>query len=183
MEEIYFDKEAREKLISGINKLNKAVSSTLGPNGSTVIIYDRQNDKYKVTKDGVSIAREIFFKDPLENIGAQLVKQTAEKTVEEAGDGTTTSTVLATAFVNNLKDFNSVDINKAFDEIILKVIEQLKLNSRELKHEDIKHVASISANNDLQIGELIQQAYNHSDIVNFVESSNPEDILNTLPGT
>ena len=182
MNEIYFDKEAREKLISGINKLNKAVSSTLGPNGSTVIIYDRQNDKYKVTKDGVSIAREIFFKDPLENIGAQLVKQTAEKTVEEAGDGTTTSTVLATAFVNNLKDFNSVDINKAFDEIIPKVIEQLKLNSRELKHEDIKHVASISANNDLQIGELIQQAYNHSDIVKIEESSNTDDILDMLPG-
>jgi chaperonin GroEL len=182
MEEIYFNKEGREKLILGINKLNQAVSSTLGPNGSTVIIYDRQNDKYKVTKDGVSIAREIFFKDPLENIGAQLVKQTAEKTVEEAGDGTTTSTVLATAFVNNLKDFNSVDINKAFDEIIPKVIEQLKLNSQELKHEDIKHVASISANNDLQIGELIQQAYNHSDIVKIEESSNTDDILDTLPG-
>jgi chaperonin GroEL len=182
MEEIYFDKEGRDKLINGVNKLNRAVSSTMGPNGKNLIIPDRTNGKYKVTKDGVSGAREIFFKDPIENIGAQLAKQAAEKTVEDAGDGTTTATVLMTAFVNNLKDFNSVDINKAFDEIIPKVIEQLKLNSRELKHEDIKHVASISANNDLQIGELIQQAYNHSDIVKIEESSNIEDVLDTLPG-
>lgn len=182
MEEIYFNKEGREKLILGINKLNQAVSSTLGPNGKNVIIPDRKTGKYKVTKDGVSVAREIFFKDPIENIGAQLAKQAAEKTVEDAGDGTTTATVLTTAFVNNLKDFDYKDINKAFDEIIPRVIEQLKLNSRELKHNDIKHVASISANNDLQIGELIQQAYNHSDIVKIEESSNTEDVLDTLPG-
>ena len=182
MEEIYFNKEGREKLILGINKLNQAVSSTLGPNGKNVIIHDRKTGKYKVTKDGVSVAREVFFKDPIENIGAQLAKQAAEKTVEDAGDGTTTATVLTTAFVNNLKDFDYKDINKAFDEIIPKVIEQLKLNSRELKHNDIKHVASISANNDLQIGELIQQAYNHSDIVKIEESSNTEDVLDTLPG-
>jgi len=182
MEEIYFDKEGRDKLINGVNKLNRAVSGTMGPNGKNVIIPDRKTGKYKVTKDGVSVAREVFFKDPIENIGAQLAKQAAEKTVEDAGDGTTTATVLTTAFVNNLKDFDYKDINKAFDEIIPKVIEQLKLNSRELKHDDIKHVASISANNDLQIGELIQQAYNHSDIVKIEESSNTEDILDTLPG-
>ena len=182
MEEIYFNKEGREKLILGINKLNQAVSSTLGPNGKNVIIPDRKTGKYRVTKDGVSVAREVFFKDPIENIGAQLAKQAAEKTVEDAGDGTTTATVLTTAFVNNLKDFDYKDVNKAFDEIIPKVIKQLKLNSRELKHDDIKHVASISANNDLQIGELIQQAYNHSDIVKIEESSNTEDVLDTLPG-
>ena len=182
MKEIYFDKEGRDKLIEGVNKLNQAVSSTLGPNGKCVIIPDRKNNTYKVTKDGVGVAREIFFKDPIENIGAQLAKQAAEKTVEDAGDGTSTSTVLATAFVNNLKDFDSKDINRAFDEIIPKVIEQLKINSKELKREDIKYVASISANNDLQIGELIQQAYNHSDIVKIEESSNTEDILDTLPG-
>lgn len=182
MEEIYFDKEGRDKLINGVNKLNRAVSSTMGPNGKNVIIPDRKTGKYKVTKDGVSVAREVLFKDPIENIGAQLAKQAAEKTVEDAGDGTTTATVLTTAFVNNLKDFDYKDINKAFDEIIPKVIEQLKLNSRELKHDDIKHVASISANNDLQIGKLIQQAYNHSDIVKIEESSNTEDVLDTLPG-
>lgn len=182
MEEIYFNKEGREKLIEGVNKLNKAVSSTMGPNGRTVIIPDRTNGKYKVTKDGVSVAREIFFKDPIENIGAQLAKQASEKTVEDAKDGTTTSTVLTTAFVNNLKDFDFKDVNKAFDEIIPQIIKQLKLNSRELKHEDIKHIASISANNDLQIGKLIQQAYDHSNVVKIEESSNIEDILDTLPG-
>ena len=84
-------------------------------NGKNIIIPDRKNGKYKVTKDGVSGAREVFFKDPIENIGAQLAKQAAEKTVEDAGDGTTTATVLTTAFVNNLKDFDFKDINKAFD--------------------------------------------------------------------
>ena len=183
IEEITFSKEVRDKLLSGINKACKAVSATLGPNGKTVIISDSgKYGQYKVTKDGVSVINSITLKDPIENIGVQLLREAAKKTVEDAGDGTTTSTVLATAFVNNLKDFNTTDINRAFDEIIPKVIEQLKINSKELKREDIKHVASISANNDLQIGELIQQAYNHSDIVKIEESSNTEDILDTLPG-
>ena len=183
MEEITFSKEVRDKLLSGINKACKAVSATLGPNGKTVIISDSgKYGQYKVTKDGVSVINSITLKDPIENIGVQLLREAAKKTVEEAGDGTSTSTVLATAFVNNLKDFNTTDINRAFDEIIPKVIEQLKINSKELKREDIKYVASISANNDLQIGELIQQAYNHSDIVKIEESSNTEDILDTLPG-
>jgi chaperonin GroEL len=182
MEEIYFNKEGRDKLIEGVNKLNRAVSSTMGPNGKNVIIPDRKTGEYRVTKDGVSVAREIFFKDSLENIGAQLAKQAAEKTVEDAGDGTTTATVLTTAFVNNLCSFEFKDINTAFNEIIPKVIEQLKLNSRKLEHKDITHVASISANNDLQIGEFIQNAFNHSDIVKIEESSNTEDVLDTLPG-
>lgn len=183
IEEITFSKEVRDKLLSGINKACKAVSATLGPNGKTVIISDSgKYGQYKVTKDGVSVINSITLKDPIENIGVQLLREAAKKTVEEAGDGTSTSTVLATAFVNNLKDFNTTDINRAFDEIIPKVIEQLKINSKELKREDIKYVASISANNDLQIGELIQQAYNHSDIVKIEESSNTEDILDTLPG-
>ena len=182
-EEIYFDKEGREKLLSGINKACKAVSATLGPNGKTVIVSNpKKPGEYYVTKDGVTVINRITLKDPVENIGVQLLREAAKKTVDEAGDGTSTSTILATAFVNNLKDFNTVDINKAFDEIIPKVIEQLKLNSRELKHEDIKHVASISANNDLQIGELIQQAYNHSTVVKIEESSNTEDMLDMLPG-
>lgn len=183
VEEITFSKEVRDKLLSGINKACKAVAATLGPNGKTVIVSNpKKPGEYYVTKDGVTVINSIILKDPIENIGVQLLREVAKKTVEEAGDGTSSSTVLATAFINNLKDFNTVDINKAFDEIIPKVIEQLKLNSRELKHEDIKHVGSISANNDLQIGELIQQAYNHSDIVKIEESSNTEDILDTVPG-
>lgn len=182
MNEIEFDKEGRDKLINGINKLNKAVSSTLGPMGKTVIIPDKDNpNSYKVTKDGVSVANSIRFKDPVEDIGAELIKQAAQKTVDEAGDGTTTSTVLATAFVNNLKNFNSKEINKAFDDIIPKVISELRKNSRQLKHEDIKYVATISANNDTEIGDLIQQAYNFSSIIK-IEEFGLKDSLECIEG-
>ena len=179
--EIYFGEEAREKLLNGINKLHDSVASTFGPDGKTVIITNERGDPY-ATKDGVSVAKSIRFKDPIENIGASLIKQVAEKTVNDAGDGTTTSIILATAFINNLKDFKSKDINKAFDEIIPKVIEQLKLNSRKLERENIKYVATISANNDVQIGNIIQQAYNHSDIVKVEESTNLEDSIITING-
>jgi len=159
MEEVYFEKEARDLLFNGIQKLCNAVSKTMGPNGKTVIIPDNTEfNQYKITKDGVFVAREISFKNAIENIGAQLVKEVAELQFDLAGDGTTTAIVLANAFIQNLKNFDSSEINKAFDEIIPKVIEQLKLNSKELKHEDIKYVASISANNDIQIGYIIQQA-------------------------
>lgn len=183
--EISFNKEAQDKLISGINKLAEAVGSTMGPNGNTVVIPDneaKEYGKYKVTKDGVSVAESIYFKCPVENIGAQLIKQAAQKTVKEAGDGTTTSTVLASAFINNLKDFNSVEINKAFDEIIPKVIEELRANSKILKQEDIKYVASISANNDLKIGDLIQEAYNHSNTIKVEEGNDTEDKLELIEG-
>lgn len=185
MKEIYFKKEAREKLFTGIQKLHDAVASTLGPNGKTVIIPDnkaKEDFQYKVTKDGVSVAREIELKDHVENIGAQLVKEVCELQVEQAGDGTTTAVVLANAFIQNLKEFDSNDINKAFDEIIPKVIKQLKINSKELKREDIKYVASISANNNVQIGNIIQQAYNFSNIVKVEESNNLEDSLETIEG-
>ena len=183
MEEIYYNKEGREKLIGGVNKLHNAVASTMGPNGKTVVIPDEDSyGKYKVTKDGVSVARQVKLKDPVENIGAQLIKQAAEKTVEEAGDGTTTATVLATAFVNNLKDFEYTEVVKAFDDIIPKVLVELKNNSRELKKEDIKHVASISANNDEVIGNIIQDAYNHSDIIKIEQSNNIKDVVELIEG-
>jgi chaperonin GroEL len=183
MEEIYFDKEAKDLLFNGIQKLCNAVAKTMGPNGKTVIIPDNTEfNKYKITKDGVSVAREIRFKNAIENIGAQLVKEVAELQVDLAGDGTTTAIVLANAFIQNLKDFNSNEINKAFNEIIPKVIEQLKLNSKELKHEDIKYVATISANNDIQIGNIIQQAYDFSSIIKVEESTNQKDTVNLING-
>jgi len=183
MEEIYYKEEARNKIIAGINKLADAVESTMGPNGKTSIIpSSKEYNKYIVTKDGVSVAREIYLKDVVENIGASLIKEVAELQVDVAGDGTTTAICLARALVNNLKDFNSNEINKALDEIVPKIIEQLKLNSRELKNEDIKYVASISANNDLQIGDIIQQAYNHTSIIKVEESNNTEDSLELIEG-
>ena len=183
MSEIYYKNECRDKIIAGVNKLNDAVSSTMGPNGMTVIIPDKDNyGKYRVTKDGVSVAKEIELQDPVENIGAQLIKQAAEKTVDEAGDGTTTSTVLAAAFVNNLKDFSYADVSKAFDEIIPKVIHNLEMNSRKMKQSDIKHVAAISANNDSEMGELIQNAFDHSMLVKVEETNNIVDTIELVNG-
>jgi len=180
--EIEFEKEGRDKMLAGINKLERAVGSTMGPNGKTVIIPDTEKyGEYKITKDGVSVANSIVFKDPVENIGAKLIKQAAQLTVDQAGDGTTTATVLATAFINNLKDFNSNEINKAFDEIIPKVIDELRKNSRQLKQEDIKHVATISANNDSKIGDIIQEAYNFSNIIK-VEEGGDTDNLECIEG-
>jgi len=181
MKEIYFKDEVKEKLFSGIEKLYEAVSSTMGPNGKTVTIVDAYN-KPLVTKDGVSVAKAIHFKDPIENAGAELVKQAAEKTLTDAGDGTTTSTVLAYSLIKNLRDYNYNDVVKALDEIIPKVIEELKKNSRVLNHEDIKHVANISANNDLQIAELIQQAYDFSNIIKVEEGNDNVDILEKVNG-
>jgi len=181
MEEIYFKDEARERLFNGITKLHKAVADTMGPKGRTVIISDEYGKPY-VTKDGVSVARAINFKDPVENMGATLIKEVAERTVDQAGDGTTTATVLAQAFIQNLKEFDTNDINKAFDEIIPKVLQHLKDNSRELHREDIKYVAAISANNNLQIGNIIQQAYNFSNIVKVEESNSLEDTLKHVNG-
>lgn len=181
MQEIYFKDEAREKLITGINKLRDAVASTMGPKGRTVIITDDYG-KSTVTKDGVSVARAIYLKDPIENIGAQMVKEVAELTVDKAGDGTTTATVLAAAFINNLKEFDSHDVNKAFDEIIPKVLKHLKDNSKELKRDEIKYVASISANNDMAIGNVIQMAFNHADVVKVEEGAGSEDILELVNG-
>lgn len=183
MKEIYFDLEAREKLFLGVQKLHDVVSKTLGPNGKTVVIPSKLKfGEYIITKDGVSVAEQVQLKDPIENIGCNMVKEVALKTADEAGDGTTTSIVLANAFIQNLKDFEFNDINKSFNEIIPKVLEQLKLNSRVLKQDDIKHVASISANNDLQIGELVQQAYDFSNLVKVEESTNSIDKLDTISG-
>lgn len=180
MEEIYF-KDNLNKLYNGITKLHDAVASTLGPNGKTVIISNQYGEPY-ITKDGVSVAKSISFKDPVENIGAQLIKQVAEKTVKEAGDGTTTSIVLANALIQNLKEFDYVEVVKQLDIIIPKVIEELKKNSKPLKREDVKYVATISANNDSNIGDLIQEAYNFSDIIKVEESNSTNDSLILVDG-
>jgi len=181
MDEILFTHEARNRLLEGIRKLHDGVASTMGPNGRTVIICDEYGNP-RITKDGVSVARSINFKDPVEQLGAVLIKEVAERTVDQAGDGTTTAIVLANAFIQNLKGFNSLEINKAFDIVIPRVIQHLKKNSRKLKREDIKYVASISANNDIQIGNIIQQAYNFSNVVKVEESNSLEDIIDEISG-
>lgn len=161
--EIKFNIEARELLKKGVDKLADAVKVTLGPKGRNVVI-DKKFGAPHITKDGVTVAKEIELKDPYENIGAQLVKEVASKTNDDAGDGTTTATVLAQAILTEgLKNVtagaNPMDLKRGIDIAVAKVIENLKAQSKEVgdDFDKIEQVAKISANNDVTIGSLIAQ--------------------------
>ncbi|WP_259115765.1 chaperonin GroEL [Candidatus Karelsulcia muelleri] len=162
---IQFDIEARDKLKKGVDALANAVKVTLGPKGRNVVL-QKSFGGPQVTKDGVSVAKEIELEDPIENIGAQMVKEVASKTNDIAGDGTTTATVLAQAIVREgLKNVaagaNPMDLKRGIDKAVEAVVNDLKKQSREVggSNEKIKQVASISANNDEAIGELISVAF------------------------
>lgn len=162
--QILFDIEARDRLKSGVDKLANAVKVTLGPKGRNVII-DRKFGSPHVTKDGVSVAKEIELKDPVENMGAQMVKEVASKTADLAGDGTTTATVLAQSMVSTgLKNVaagaNPMDLKRGIDAAVKAVIIDLKSQSIEVGDDNskIEQVATVSANNDKEIGGLIAQA-------------------------
>jgi len=163
--DIKFDIEAREGLKRGIDALANAVKVTLGPKGRNVII-SKSFGSPQVTKDGVSVAKEIELEDALENMGAQMVKEVASKTNDLAGDGTTTATVLAQAIVkeglkNVASGANPMDLKRGIDKAVVKIVEHLAKQAKEVgsSSEKIKQVASISANNDETIGELIAQAF------------------------
>lgn len=163
--EIKFDIEARDGLKRGVDALANAVKVTLGPKGRNVII-SKSFGGPTVTKDGVSVAKEIELQDPLENMGAQMVKEVASKTNDLAGDGTTTATVLAQAIVKEgLKNVaagaNPMDLKRGIDKAVEAIVEQLSKQSEAVgdSSEKIKQVASISANNDETIGELIAKAF------------------------
>jgi len=183
--------ELKSKLLQGIKKLNQAVSSTLGPGGRTVLIDDKMNG-IKVTKDGVTVARAFTeLKDEIENIGAQLVKQVSIKSANEAGDGTTTSTLLATIMVEDgLKlidqGTNPVQVKKGIDKVVKLVIEELKAQAKDIDTEDqIKQVASISGNNDEEVGTLIATAIEkvgREGIVSIEESKTGETFLEIVEG-
>jgi len=162
--DILFDHEARENLKKGVDALTDAVKVTLGPKGRNVII-DRSFGAPQVTKDGVTVAKEIELSDPVENMGAQMVKEVASKTNDLAGDGTTTATVLAQSiYATGLKNVtagaNPMDLKRGIDKAVASVIESLKKQSKEVGNNNdmIEQVASISANNDHAIGSLIAQA-------------------------
>jgi chaperonin GroEL len=161
--EIIFDEEGRRALLRGVEKLAKAVKVTLGPAGRNVIL-EKKFGSPTITKDGVTVAKEIELPDPFENLGAQLVREVASKTSDVAGDGTTTATILAEAiFRNGLKYIasgaNAIEIKRGIDTAVEKVVEELKKMSREVQgRKEISEVASISANNDREIGEKIAEA-------------------------
>lgn len=163
IKDILFENEAIEKLTSGLDKLNKAVKSTLGPAGRNVII-EGDYEELKSTKDGVTVAKSIKLKDPVENMGAQLVKEAASQTGDEAGDGTTTSTVLASSVIKQGlkvmdKGANPVEIKKGIERAVKDVVSQLFTMKTDIKDtKEIEQVGTISSNNDKEVGKLISEA-------------------------
>ena len=161
---IKFNTESRDLLKSGVDQLADAVKVTLGPKGRNVII-EKKFGAPHITKDGVSVAKEVELEDPFENMGAQLVKEVASKTGDDAGDGTTTATVLAQAIIGvGLKNVtagaNPMDLKRGIDKAVAKVVESIKSQSEEIgdDYTKIENVARISANNDEEIGKLIAKA-------------------------
>jgi len=188
---IEFGPEARKKLVNGIDKLSNAVTSTLGPNGRNVVISNNQGYPSS-TKDGVTVAKNITLEDPIEELGAQLVKQAAIKTADGAGDGTTTSTLLAQEMVKNglahlNNGVNAVKIKRDIDAAVKEVVKELRKSiSQDISSEDqLKQVATISANNDPEVGELIataMQKVGREGVVHIEESKSGETYLETVEG-
>jgi chaperonin GroEL len=162
--EIKFNLSARDLLKSGVDQLADAVKVTLGPKGRNVII-EKKFGAPHITKDGVTVAKEIELENPFENMGAQLVKEVASKTGDDAGDGTTTATVLAQSIIREgLKNVsagaNPMDLKRGIDKAVAAVVAHLKLQAKEVgdNFDKIEQVARISANNDAEIGRLIAEA-------------------------
>src|SRR5882672_10165639 len=161
---ITYSSDARAALKRGVDKLADAVKATLGPKGRNVVI-DKKFGAPTITKDGVTVAKEIELEDPIENMGAQMVREVASKTSDVAGDGTTTATVLAQAIVregmkNVTAGANPMDLKRGVDIAVAKIVEELKKISKTVgdDKQKIAQVGSISANNDHTIGELIANA-------------------------
>ena len=189
--EIYFDVEAREKLKKGVDALANAVKVTLGPKGRNVVIGKKFGSPH-ITKDGVTVAKEIELKDPIENMGAQMVKEVASKTADIAGDGTTTATVLAQAIVtagmkNVAAGANPMDLKRGIDKAVTSVVNSLKSISKEVgsDNDKIKQIASISANNDETIGALIAEAMKvvgNDGVITVEEAKGTETEVKTVEG-
>jgi len=188
---ITFSEDARDALAYGVDKLADAVTSTLGPSGRNVIIEQDMGNPIS-TKDGVTVAKSIELEDKIENIGAQIVKQASIKTADQAGDGTTTSTLLAQSILSEgidrlKKGSNAVDIKRGIDKATKEVVDYLITNlSKEITDEaQLKQVATISANNDEEVGELISAAIDkvgRDGVVTIEESKTGETYLETVEG-
>ncbi len=185
-----FSDSAREAILRGVNKLADAVAVTMGPRGRNVVI-DRRFGSPTITKDGVTVAREIELKDPYENMGAQLVKEVASKTSDVAGDGTTTATVLARAIYreglrNVTAGANPIEIKRGIDKAVEKVVEELKKISKEVtEKKQIAEVGTISANNDREIGEIIAEAMDKvgkNGVITVEEAKGTETTLELVEG-
>ena len=188
--QIEFNNESRKKLLNGVEKLSNAVVSTLGPFGRNVII-EKNGELPQSTKDGVTVAKSITLEDPIENIGAEIVKQAAIKSANDAGDGTTTTTLLAHSLISEGlskvdKGANATEIKKEIDSAVREVVEELKKMSTEVSsQEQLKQVATISANNDEDAGKLVSTALEkvgRDGVVSIEESKTGETKLETVEG-
>ena len=188
--QIVFSSEARVKLLEGVKKLSDAVVSTLGPSGRNVII-QKANEYPASTKDGVTVAKAVVLEDQIEAVGAQIVKQASIKTADQAGDGTTTSTLLAYTIASTAMNLlsnklNPVDIKRGIDQGVRDVVGYLKTKREEILAEDqLRQVATISANNDPEVGELIASAMDKvgvDGVVTIEESRTGETYLETVEG-
>ncbi|MEY3238229.1 MAG: chaperonin GroEL [Bacteroidota bacterium] len=189
--DIFFDIDARDKLKKGVDALANAVKVTLGPKGRNVVI-GKKFGAPQITKDGVTVAKEIELKDPIENMGAQMVKEVASKTADIAGDGTTTATVLAQAIIGaGLKNVaagaNPMDLKRGIDKAVSEVVKNLKKLSIEVGSDNnkIKQIASISANNDENIGGLIAKAMKvvgNDGVITVEEAKGTETEMKTVEG-
>ncbi len=188
--QIIFDTEARDKLKRGIDTLANAVKVTLGPKGRNVII-DKKFGSPAITKDGVTVAKEIELADPIENMGAQLVKEVASKTADQAGDGTTTATVLAQAIYtigakNVAAGANPMDLKRGIDKAVLAIVKELHAQSKSITtSKEITQVASISANNDMTIGQMIADAMEKvgkEGVITVEEARGTETEVKTVEG-
>jgi len=188
---ISFDREAKEKLKAGIDKVNKAVSVTMGPFGRNVLI-EKDHGQVASTKDGVTVSRTITLEDPIENMAATVIKQAAEKTVNAAGDGTTTSTVLAHSIASQALEAtayastNATQVKRGIEAAVKEVIAELKTMSQPVASEDqIKQIATLSANGDTEIGELVATALDkvgRDGVVTVEESRTGETSLEVVEG-
>jgi len=188
---ISFDREAKEKLQNGIDKVNKAVSVTMGPFGRNVLI-EKEHGEVSSTKDGVSVAKNITLEDPIENMAATVIKQAAQKTVDAAGDGTTTSTVLAHSIATQAlqatayASTNATQVKRGIEAAVKNVVDELKAMSVDITSEDqIKQVATLSANGDTEIGELVATAIDkvgRDGVVTVEESRSGETSLEVVEG-
>lgn len=187
--EIIYSAESRQSLVAGVNKLANAVKATLGPKGRNVII-EKKFGSPLVTKDGVTVAKEIELKDKRENIGAQLLKEVASKTSDVAGDGTTTATVLAQAMIlEGIKalgtGINVMELKKGIDKAVETVIAEIKMMSKPVEGKAVEQVATVSANNDETIGALIAEAMEKvgkDGVITVEESKTMDTTLEVVEG-